>query len=283
MPKRQTSTRFLVDAHGLDKHTIYWLGSGELVLASHREQTFAQLMATWDLMGRPDDTPCQCFQFVRKFRYTLSPGGGLYTASFRELQRMVTGCPANILSLGARTEATSNLRGYRGHSQHLQPDPLMKDRRPSLMERARARKRERFQAHMRALVMDSDIALDWGDDESALGPVYTEPSIRGAKHGTPQLMLKVNANAWDLMRRGWNRVADPDSNLMAGAKLVKLPKSLVPALCFKLIVKTDKPGLRRFRVGYRYMTLEQDGNGLAEHWHPFHLLRPIADLNNDRY
>jgi hypothetical protein len=294
MPFKQHITRFLVNAPGYaEKHAIYWHADGALILAAHPEQTFAQFMATWDLMGRPDDTACKCAQFVTQFRRAVSASGGRYSPSFRELERAAHGTASNLMLLGMLVDATTGKRSYRGSCQGAQVDPLAVDRKNGLAESVWTRKHRRFQKMMGQVLHDLGISrgceypllsIGWDDSRDPNGPVYSDPSIHGVKTQHQQLQVRVNVHAWDAMRRGWNRIADPDYNPLVGAKLVINPETGLPALCFKCIVVTDKPGVQRFRVGYRRMSLRYTDTGaVVESWHLFHDLRPILDLKNDRY
>lgn len=293
--KREMTVRFAVQGEtgSGQKHHVYWLPSGELVLANHGDQTFAQFMGTWNLMGQPQG-PCNCPQFVLAFR-DWQRQGTRYCGSYRSLESATRSFTGNLIALGTRAEGLSNLRDYRRNCSTSQTDPLANQagHKAALNAGTVTRKRTRFQRTMGPVLESLNIqhgyswpaiSYDWSEDTSALGHVYTDFTVHGTRQPNPTLSVRVNAHAWDAMRRGWNRVADPSNNPIMGAKLVRHPDTGAPVLCFKCIVVTRKPGIQRFRIGYRYMGLVPDANGqLVEDWHAFHDLRPVADAKNDRY
>jgi len=293
--KREMTVRFAVQGETGSgrKHHVYWLPSGELVLADHGDQTFAQFMSTWNLMGQPQG-PCNCPQFVLAFR-NWQQQGTRYCTTYRQLESATRSFGGNLLALVNRAEWLSNLRDYRRNCVVSQQDPLANQagHKSALRAGVETRKRTRFQRTM-APVFESlnqqhryswpAISYDWSQDTSALGQVYADFTVHGTRQANPALSVRVNAHAWDAMRRGWNRVADPSNNPIMGAKLVRHPDTGVPVLCFKCIVVTTKPGIQRFRIGYRYMGLVPNADGqLIEDWLPFHDLRAVTDAKNDRY
>lgn len=293
--KRDMTVRFEVkgETDSGQKHHIYWLSSGELVLADHGDQTFAQFMGTWNLMGQPPG-PCACPHFVVAFR-GLQRSNTRYCSDFRALEHHARGFVGNAAALAARVETLSTLRTLRGDRRSSQLDPFRNAdasrsaRRSSVCNRKRARFQRTMAPILENLGTAHDygwpvISFDWSEEESVLAPVYTEFTMHHTKQANPTLSVRVNVHAWDAMRRGWNRVADPSNNLIMGAKLARHPETSAPVLCFKCIVVTSKPGIQRFRIGYRYMGLVPNATGqLVEDWHPFHDLRAVTDAKNDRY
>lgn len=277
-----------------DTHTIYWRGSDEIVLHSHREQTFAQFMATWTLMGQPAEG-CGCAQFVRAFREMLVTRNR-YGRQFEIIRAAAAGNIHNYQLFSGRVEAMLEQASARAaaNSSEQGCDPLTSSTRSGRIESVLfQKKRKRFMHTMRpafwaweqGVHYDTGLYdIEWAQGGDADGLIYTDLHVSGTKSKYPRLGMKVNLLAWDALHRGYAHVYDPDNNLIMGVELKRLPKKKIPALCFKVLMITSDPGVQRFRIGYRYMSLAIQADGTSvEEWHPAHAVYSHNDWDKHRF
>lgn len=253
---------------GYERHRIRYDGK-HLLLLGHTDQTFAQFMRTWNLLGRPDS--CGCAYFAFRFQEALRHE---YPDHHLSMGRYIRSYTAAWYTTGLLIENARLRKKWRRDLVRVGGvDPLI-NRAAVYQDKLRRRRLERMQVVLQTWRRGlgdymEGVVPDWGGEP----PVsITLKARRNSANHFRFLHIGINGDLWGQETYGWPRMMDCDNNLILGKRVDDKGLNYKLLACLPVIDRWDP-----WRVVFRRRVFVEDPDtgGMRGDWAPIHKILPI--------
>ncbi len=268
-PDSRNPVAWLGIACGDEKHRIRYDGK-HLRLLSHTDQTFAQFMRTWSLMGRPKE--CGCAVFAHAFQEALRQE---YPEHHLSLGHYIRTYSTTWYTTGHLVANAMLRKKWRRDLARVSAADQLEDYGPTRLQKLSRIRTDRM------LKVFTEWRRGLGDYYNAVIPDWTPDhkvsvglkARRRTGSRLRYLHMELNGSLWGQETYGWPRMMDCDGSLVLGKKVDDKGVNYKLLACLPALDKSDP-----WRVVFRRRVFVEDPDtgGLRGDWAPIHKTLPIT-------